>query len=342
MRNNINFEPLKPLDIDDCKDVMELFDMMAQTSFGGREVGRAWAVLKDVVNDPDCGLILTISGAMTVAKLGRVFGSLISKSIIHAVITTGAVVTHSFVEELGMDHYKAPFNVTDDELYARKLNRIYDSIEPESNLEALEKFVYKAFSGLDPKNRYGSFQIIRHITAEMLKDNEPKGFLGIAHNHNVNIYVPALSDSELGLYLLRYTQHHSSHQSKYMLYDPIKDMTEYEKWICSQKKVAFLNLGGGVPRNWGQQMLSFLRSQQELGNLSAEVDLPKVIAAVRICPDAQELGHLSGSTYSEGISWGKFDPEFKHNFVEICCDVTILFPILAKALIDYVRNFRCF
>jgi deoxyhypusine synthase len=53
------------------------------------------------------------------------------------------------------------------------------------------------------------------------------------------------------------------------------------------------------------------------------------------------LGHLSGCTYSEGVSWGKFDAEqSQRNFTCVHCDATIAFPFLAKALIEYADQTR--
>lgn len=336
MKKNLRLKSLKPLDIESCKDISELLNSMSRTSFGAREVGRAFSVLKEVARDPQCGLILTISGALTIAKLGRVFGSLISRSIVQAVITTGAVVTHSLVEEIGMAHYEAPENLSDEQLYKLNLNRIHDSIEPESNLNALEELAFRSYSGLDSKVTYGSYEIIRHLSTETLRKKASKGLLGSALKHNVNVYVPALTDSELGLYLFRYIKYRRSSKQKEMIYNPLRDLEEYANWICSKKRIAFLTLGGGVPRNWGQQMLPFLLSDNKRNISASGAHLPKVIAGIRICPDSVGLGHLSGSTYSEGITWGKFDARNKENFIEVNCDATIIFPILVKALIDHV------
>ena len=338
MKHHTDLEALQPLDVDNCENLMEILDSMAQTSFGGRNTGRAWSVLKGVVDDPDCAMVLTLSGAVTVAKLGRILGSMISKGVVDAVITTGAIVTHSLVEELGMQHYKAPPALSDDDLYKRSLNRVYDSIEPESNLEALEDFVRGAFSNLASDKAYGSFELIRHVSSRIPACDRSKGFLAAAYTHNVNVYVPALSDSELGLYLFRYTRYHKSPDATNITHDPLLDLSEYARWMFSRKRMAFLTLGGGVPRNWGQQMLPFLKSQDKWGGLPDGANLPKIVAAIRICPDSAELGHLSGSTYSEGITWGKFEPSSKENLVEVHCDATILFPILAKSLLDYIAQ----
>ena len=320
-------EPLHRLKLENISSMDDLLSALVETSFGARDIGRAWLVLKQILEDHDCGLVLTISGAMTIAKLSHTFGSLISRSAVKAIVTTGAVVTHGLVEEIGLHHYRVPSNLDDGALNERKLNRIYDVVEAEANLNRLEELTSDAFSRF-PQGGFGSFDIIRRLSAELITDSELAGLLGSALKQNVRIYVPALTDSELGLYLFRFTDHYPGRIN----YNPILDLDEYRNWLRSNKRIAFLTLGGGVPRNWAQQMLPFLRS--ETGN--RDIDLPEVVAAVRICPDPVFLGHLSGSTYSEGISWGKFDSHNKENLVEVHCDATIAFPFLAKAMLEYL------
>jgi deoxyhypusine synthase len=324
---NKPLEPLNPLNLDTCFSIDDLLNSMGETSFGARDIGRAWSVLKQILDDEDCNLVLTISGAMTMAKLSLTFGSLVSRSVVKAIVTTGAVVTHSFVEEIGLQHYRAPSNSDDKTLYDCKLNRVYDALEAEDNLTKLETLASDAFLTFEQQS-YGSFEIIRRLSSQLITDRESPGLLGSCQRHNVNIYVPALTDSELGLYLFRFIE--QSHRT--ISYDPLRDLVEYANWLKPKKRIAFLTLGGGVPRNWAQQMLPFLRSSTQV----TSVELPKVFAAVRICPDPVFLGHLSGSTYSEGISWGKFESGTEQNLVEVHCDATIAFPFLAKAMLEYI------
>lgn len=325
-QNGSDSVPLSPIDIENCDSLSEVLDSMAKGSIGARQVGRAWSVLKQVSADKECAVVMTVSGAMTVAKLGGVFGALISRGIVNAVVTTGAVVTHAFVEEMGMKHYEVPSGLSDKELSELRLNRVYDSIEPEMNLEALERHVRLALEKLNPELRLGSCELVRHLSSEFLNRRQRKGFLTSALRHNADVYVPALTDSELGLYMFRFSQQRGNIG---MNYDPFRDLARYAEWIRSQRRIAFLTLGGGVPRNWAQQMLPFLRASEK--NRKRE-RLPKIKAAIRICPDQPSLGHLSGSTYSEGITWGKFKYDDKTEFVELYCDATVVFPILAQAL----------
>jgi deoxyhypusine synthase len=328
-------QALTPLELESCRSLGDLLDALSKTSFGGRALGRAWSVLKKIADDSDCGVILTVSGAMTIAKLGPVFGSLIRTSMIDAVIATGAVVTHSLVEEVGLNHYQAPRGVPDGRLYELGFNRIFDSIEPQSNLDALEKLARRAFATLARNETYGSYELVRHLVSKLVKGQRVNGLLASALSCGVEVYVPAFTDSELGLFLFGYTQSREYGRRRQIVYDAFKDLKQYADWMRTQKRIAFLSVGGGVPRNWAQQMLPFLRSKGRDNEAASSAGLPTVIAGVRICPDTVNLGHLSGSTYSEAVTWGKLDAQSIDNFVEVHDDATIVLPILAKALLDY-------
>lgn len=331
MARHYSFKQLHNIDVEKCSTTDDVLSAMREGSFGGRELGRAWSVLQEVMSRPSCDLILTISGALSVAQLGTIFGSLIEKGIVKCVITTGALVTHCFVEEVGLHHYVAPERIPDDILLKRKLNRIYDSLEPESNLETLEQQTRKALSSFPPNGGMGSYELIRNLSAALFDSREPKGLLGAALRKKVDVFVPALIDSELGLYVFHYL---SDKHKENTLYDPIRDLKRYAEWMSGRNEVAFLTLGGGVPRNWGQQMIPYLRSVQGTDRGKKK---PSVFAGVRICPDTVQLGHLSGSTYSEGVSWGKFNTATKDRLVEVFADATVVFPFLAKAMLEFRR-----
>ena len=332
MKSRLHMDVLRPLDIENDQDLGALLNAMAGINFGAHDLGRAYQVLRDLIRDPDCGLILTLSGAVTVAKLGQTFGSLLNRSAIQAVVTTGAIVTHSLVEELGLPHYRVPAGQTDADLYARKLNRIYDTVEPEANLNTLESRCNKSFRKLPVDEPLGSCDIIRQISRDLFGNRKQKGLIGAAHAQNIPVFVPALADSEIGLNIHRFQRQAKQAGEPYFTHDPIRDLDAFADWMAGRKRIGFLTLGGGAPRNWAQQMrpyLVYLKSHREFRQR-----IPAVSGAVRICPDPVYLGHLSGCTYTEGVSWGKFSAKQQQRHVEVFGDANIVFPILAKALID--------
>jgi len=61
--------------------------------------------------------------------------------------------------------------------------------------------------------------------------------------------------------------------------------------------------------------------------------VPRFQYGVRLCPEPVHWGGLSGCTYSEGISWGKFVPPREGGrYAEVPVDATIALPLLVRAL----------
>ena len=54
---------------------------------------------------------------------------------------------------------------------------------------------------------------------------------------------------------------------------------------------------------------------------------------MRICPEPTHWGGLSGCTYSEGVSWGKFVPPSEGGrFGEVFVDATVGLPIIRTSV----------
>ena len=125
--------PLAPLDLNKIEDFDQLLKAMGQTAFGGRSLGEAADVLEAMLRDPDCTVVGTFSGAMSVAKMGLLICDMIDRGWLKAIVTTGALIAHGFIETLGRVHYKYPENLSDRELFVKGYNRIYDTLEIDPN-----------------------------------------------------------------------------------------------------------------------------------------------------------------------------------------------------------------
>jgi deoxyhypusine synthase len=164
----------------------------------------------------------------------------------------------------------------------------------------------------------------------------------------VPVYIPAFTDSELGLDLAGYMVRSAlargeklpqALSSLSLKFNPFLDLGSYAQRIAGAKKLAIFTVGGGVPRNWAQQVAPYL----ELLHGRLGLDLPEVrfTCGVRLCPEPAHWGGLSGSTYREGVSWGKFmAPEDGGRFAEVLCDATISWPILLKAVQQRLEKSR--
>ena len=136
---------------------------MGKTAFGGRSLGEAAEVLTQMVRDPECAVVGTFSGAMSVAKMGLLICEMIDRGWLKVIITTGALIAHGFIETLGRAHYKYPEQVSDRQLFQQGYNRIYDTLEMEANLDYAEDVFRAVLEGLDPDQVWSSASLCREL-----------------------------------------------------------------------------------------------------------------------------------------------------------------------------------
>src|SRR5713101_2137343 len=140
--------PLESLDLDETTSFASLLRGMSRTAFSGRSLGEALDVTLAMVRDPECKVILTLSGAMTIAKMGKVIAKMIDTGMVQAVVSTGALMAHGLSEAMGMVHYRHDPRMSDEELFDKGYNRVYDTLEMEANLNYVEEFSRKALDAL--------------------------------------------------------------------------------------------------------------------------------------------------------------------------------------------------
>ena len=345
--SQLGLSPLETLDPDQIDDFEQLLTAMSKTSFGGRGLGEALEVLESMVSDPECMVIGTFSGAMTVAKMGKVLCKMIDKGWINAVISTGALMAHGFIESIGLKHYKYEAGQMEDpKLFKAGLNRVYDTLEPEINFAQAEDVVHEVMKEIQDADYMCSHSLCSAIGKYLAENFKGPGILKSAYNMQIPVYIPAFTDSELALdvasHLLRLapqmTREGFDPAALPFQFNPFLDLFDYTRRACKAKKLGIFTIGGGVPRNWAQQLGPFVEIvTQRVDGL--ELPLNRFQYGVRICPEPAHWGGLSGCTYQEGISWGKFvPPEQGGKFAEVICDATIAWPILIKALQDRLRK----
>ena len=338
-------EPLESLDPLAVKSFDDLVRAMSKTAFSGRALGEAADVLTAMAKDPDCLIVATFSGAMTVAKMATVIVRMIEAGMIHAIVSTGALMAHGLSEAVGLTHYKANPAQSDEELFEKGYNRVYDTLEMEKNLNTIDEFVRGELDKMNPDEPWSSELICRQLGKALADMGDSPGILRSAYLHNVPVFVPAFTDSEMGLdvatWMLR--RIHAKHGNapdfdvwKHATppsYNPFLDLLSYARLVRTKKKLGIFTIGGGVPRNWAQQVAPFYDIVQH--RLGVEMEHPRFSYGVRICPEPTHWGGLSGCTYSEGVSWGKFVPPREGGkFAEVYADATVAWPLLVRAVLE--------
>jgi deoxyhypusine synthase len=334
---------VEPLDLSRIDDFDDMLEAMSRTSFGGRRVGEGTNTLFSMVSDKDTFVVMTLSGAMTIAKMGRVVCGMIDRGFVHAIIATGALVTHGFVESSGATHFKYDPSMDDMKLFKLGYNRVYDTLELEKNLDDVERTMNDIFKDFDPGRIILSSRFITEVLGRWLVENtDGPGILKSAYIQSVPVYIPAFTDSEIGLNLALLNRKRRREHKRRFIFDPFLDLEHYTELINLQEKLGIFTIGGGVPRNWGQQVgpyLDLIQDRAESEEERALIRLQKFLYALRICPDAVHWGGLSGCTYSEGVSWGKFVPEeMGGRHTEIFADATTIWPMVIMGVIQRLEK----
>src|SRR5215510_11358776 len=142
--------PLESLDLDKVSSFADLLKAMSKTAFSGRALGEALEVTVAMVKDPECKVVLTLSGAMTIAKMGKVIQKMVDADMVHA------LMSHGLSEAVGLTHYRHDPNMSDEELFEKGYNRVYDTLEMEANLNYVEEFSAQAIEALGPDRELSS------------------------------------------------------------------------------------------------------------------------------------------------------------------------------------------
>jgi deoxyhypusine synthase len=343
-------EELKPVDISSIDDFDDALRAMEKTSFGGRQLGEAARILTDMFGDPDCLTVLTLSGALTVAKQGLLICELIERKLVDIIVSSGALITHGLIEGIEKSHYKAP-KLRDEEMYTKGMCRVYDTIELETSFSQLHRMIIDNFDKLFPDSENvspgGSFGFLSRLgilVAEKYPDS--RSIVSAAYRSDIPIYIPAFTDSELSLdifmrSLMRDERFRSAPFEDRIIppFNPFADLFDFARKVHNHKgTLGIFTVGGGVPRNWAQQVSPFFDFMY-LDNMPVEAR--QYSKGVRICPEPDHWGGLSGCSYEEGVSWAKFVPVSQGgDYAEVKADATIVLPFLIKGVIQRLEKIK--
>src|SRR5437667_566919 len=245
---------LESLDLDETTSFASLLRGMSRTAFSGRSLGEAFDVTLAMLDDPGCKVVLTLSGAMTIAKMGKVISKMIETGMVQAVVSTGALMAHGLSEAVGMVHYRHDPRMSDEELFEKGYNRVYDTLEMEANLNYVEEFTSRALDTLT--GELSSEIICRTLGRLLADDDQGTGVLRSAYEKGVPVYVPAFTDSELGLDLSTWTMKRAQATGvtdpmalfdALPRYNPYRDLNSFARFALGSTRLGIFTIGGRVP-----------------------------------------------------------------------------------------------
>lgn len=278
----------------DARPIIEAMDKM---SFTSRDLARATDIYNEMLANQSCSIILTIAGSTSAGGCMQLYRDLIEYNMVDAVVATGAtIVDMDFFEALGFKHYHGSPDMDDRDLRDLYIDRIYDTLIDEEQLQACDHAIAEIADSLEARP-YSSREFIREM-GRWCVDNAVKheSLIETAYRHDVPIFCPAFTDSSAGFGLVL---HQERSPESHMTLDSIKDFRELTQVKIEAGTTGLMMIGGGVPKNFTQDTVVCAEI------LGKEVEMHKY--AVQITVADSRDGACSSSTLKEACSWGKVD-----------------------------------
>ena len=326
--------PIEHIDITkfDARGIIDSYRDMAYTS---RTLANAADIYSMMLKDKECAVIVTLAGSLISAGLKKALITMVENNMVDAIVSTGAnIVDQDFFEGLGFKHYIAPGSpeappVDDMTLRNLMIDRIYDTYINEDDLRDCDARTHEIFDQFAP-GAYSSREFIEAMGAYLANNSKfakNESIVKTCYQKRVPIFCPAFSDCSAGFgIVLQQTEAIEKGRGQVAI-DSGKDFRELTDIKLACKDTGLLMLGGGVPKNFAQDIVvaAELLNERKGGKARGDIGMHKYAIQMTVA-DSRD-GALSGSTLREACSWGKVDVVHEQM---VFGELTALFPLLAS------------
>ncbi|MGE0788401.1 MAG: deoxyhypusine synthase family protein [Sandaracinaceae bacterium] len=289
-------------------------------------------------------MLISLAGAMSTARIGRILSRLIRAGKVHAISCTGANLEEDVFNLLAANEYEIIEDwralTAEDEvaLYERGFNRVTDTCIPETVMRHLEERLIATWTK-------ASADGVRRMPSEHLKEvlGDPSlaqhyqippedSWMLAARETNLPVFTPGWEDSTTGNMFAAAVL-----RGKLPSHDCVKSGTaqmqhliEWYRDNNGQKEgnpsVGFFQIGGGIAGDFAICAVPTM-----IQDLKWE-DTPFWGYFAQISDAVTSYGGYSGAVPNEKITWGKLDAQTPKFMIQ--SDATIVAPLIFAYLLD--------
>ncbi len=301
-------------------------------------------------------MMVTLAGAMSTARIGRILGRLIDAGKVHAICCTGANLEEDVFNLLAANDYKIIEDYrglrAEDEkaLYDQGYNRVTDTCIPETIMRHLEERLIAKWSAAAEKGerKFESeflFEILDDPTLEThYQIPKSDSWMLAAKRNGIPVYSPGWEDSTTGNMFAAAcwrgdVKHHQcvksgteqmEHLMRWYLeasgYDAAKKKANGGPAVLDAPSVGFFQVGGGIAGDFAICAVPAMVQDLEME------DCPYWGYFAQISDAVTSYGGYSGAVPNEKITWGKLEvatPKFM-----IQSDASIVAPLIFAYLLN--------
>ena len=327
---------IDPRLVDRSITVTELIDQTFQ-AYNAARLREAAQLFTRKMLEPDVTIGVSVTGALTPAGIGiSCLIPLIEHGFIDWMVSTGANLYHDTHFGIGLTMHQGSPHVSDVTLRQDQIVRIYDIFFDYEVLLKTDAFFFKTMTAAEFQKPMSTAEFHYHMgryvrEREKALGQKRRSLLSVAAEYGVPIYTSSPGDSSIGMNVAA-----QALRGNGLVFDVSRDVNETAAIVYGAKrsrgKSGVFILGGGSPKNF---MLQTEPQIQEVLGL-AEKGHDYYIQFTDARPDT---GGLSGATPSEGVTWGKVDPEALPDTVVCYVDSTVALPLLsAYAVANHAKR----
>jgi deoxyhypusine synthase len=298
-------------------------------------------------------MMVTLAGAMSSARLGRILAPMIRAGKVHAISTTGANLEEDIYRLIAFKHYAYLPNYRmsaqeEEKLLEQSFNRVTDLGIPEheamrvleSRLHAEwkkaeeEQAAVPANAPISEKLRKGRYfpheflyKILQHKDLPIDGHKEESWVLACMEK-NVPIFTPGWEDSTSGNMFIAAIRR-GIIQNPLTVRDGKEAFNSLADWYIensAKAPIGFFQVGGGIAGDYPICVVPMLRQDMEM-------DVPLWSYFAQIRDSHESYGGYSGAYPTEKITWGKLDSN--SSIHDIVSDATICAPLIFGYVMGY-------
>ena len=310
--------PTRPVQVDRDRSVAGLLEKMEGTGFGGRQMAEAHRIWLDMLGD-NTTILVAASGALIPAGMRRLLAYIIKNRFVDVLVLSGSMLFHDLHETLGRHHFQAHPSMTDAELEASQINRMWDLLASDEEYREADEWVGGFTNQLDQTRPYSTREFLHLLGRELAEIATEDGVLTSAYKARVPIFCPAIADSaiSIGIAAARFEKKNN------FQFDIVQDVLDMTQIAARARVSGVINLGGGTTKSFIQQT--------EIATNIVKIPTRGHKYAIQIATDAPHPGGRSNAVaFDESLVYGKLARGARTAYVN--CDSTIALPILVTAL----------
>ena len=325
-----NSPDLKPQHLQANISVSRLIETMGKTSFEARNLLRGARLFCDMVQAGDV-IWLGIAGAGIAGGMGGYVISLLNAGFIDVICSTGAQVYHDlhFAFDLPVKSISPDWD--DDMLRKHGDTRIYDiGIREVETLQKQDELIQEFFRDSRdsfPDEAISSWQFNYFLGLWVLQKaaHPERSFVARAAQLGIPVFWDSHSNHSIAMNLAKLED-----EGLICRLSSTKDILDSAAIVFNSGGTGFIELGGGGPKNFIQQTGPTI--SQILG-----ISFEGADRGIQIGTAMEREGSLSGCTFGEAVTWGKYHHADADKLVQIWGEYSIIFPLLGTYVLEKAK-----